>query len=254
MGFDPSIQIMDDIVSVIIVNVRPKVKTCFYNIYFYGAWVTAKKENVMIYILKDIFPLAKKIEVYSDIVGGTRSVYGHNARIACILGTGANSCLYNGEKIIDQVYAGGYIIGDEGSGAVLGRNLLNAFLKRELSLDVYDKLIKHFNLSYAYIVEKVYKTQFANRWMAGFAKFLNENQKDPSIYKILVDSFNIFFEKNIEKYKYYKSYPVNFIGSVAYFFKPILSEIAIQRGITIGKTTISPSNGLIEYHKLEWNR
>lgn len=249
IGINPSLIGEDEIFTEISTNLCPKIKGDIAEIYFYGAGVTAEKQSVMRNVLQRAFAKAAHIEAHSDLLGSARSVCGHNAGIACILGTGANSCLYDGEKIIDNVLAGGYILGDEGSGAVLGRNLINAFLKRELSEKIHSELVEKHNFSYGYVVEKVYKTPMANRWMADFTKFLGEHKTEPCIRKILVESFTAFFTKNIEKYENYKQYPVNIIGSIAYYFRDVLEEVANERGIKIGKIIKAPAGELAEYHK-----
>ncbi|MDR2651944.1 MAG: ATPase [Prevotellaceae bacterium] len=248
-GLNPCLQSEEVILNELQTNLFPQI-TCEINrIFYYGTGVTSEKQPVMIEILKKIFQKATTVEAYSDLLGSARSVCGNNAGIACILGTGSNSCLFDGKNIIDAVSCGGYILGDEGSGAVLGRNLLNAFLKRDLSENVHDDLVKNHNLSYGYIVEKVYKTPMANAWMASFTKYLNENQNEPCIRKIITESFEAFFAKNVEKYADYKKYQVHFIGSIAYHFKPILEEIAKRRQITTGNIIQAPITELANYHK-----
>jgi N-acetylglucosamine kinase-like BadF-type ATPase len=248
-GLNPCLQSEEIILTELQTNLFPKINCKINRIFYYGTGVTLEKQPVMIEILKKVFPQATTVEAYSDLLGSARSVCGNNAGIACILGTGSNSCLFDGKNIIDAVNCGGYILGDEGSGAVLGRNLLNAFLKRDLSKKIHDDLVKNYNLSYGYIVEKVYKTPMANTWMAGFTKYLNENQNEPCIRKIIMESFEAFFAKNVEKYKDYKNYKVHFIGSIAYHFKPMLEEIAKFRQITTGNIIQAPITELANYHK-----
>ena len=248
-GLNPCLQSENVILEELQTNLSPHVDIEIRQIFYYGTGVTAEKQSVMAEILKKVFPAATLIEAYSDMLGCARSVCGNNAGIAGILGTGSNSCLFDGNKIIDNVNCGGYILGDEGSGAVLGRNLLNAFLKRDLSEKIHNDLVKKYNLSYAYIVEKVYKTPMANTWMASFAEYLNENQDEPCIRKIIVESLEAFFAKNIEKYADYKNYQVHFVGSIAYYFRPVLQEIATRRQINIGNIIKAPINELANYHK-----
>jgi N-acetylglucosamine kinase-like BadF-type ATPase len=249
IGLNPCLQPEEVIFNELKQSLCPQIKSEFSQIFYYGTGVTDEKQSVMVAILKKLFPSATTVEAYSDLLGSARSVCGRRAGIACILGTGSNSCLFDGNNIADAVNCGGYILGDEGSGAVLGRNLLNAFLKRDLSQKIHDDLVQNYNLSYGYIVEKVYKTPMANAWMASFTKYLNENQNEDCIRKIIVESFEAFFAKNVEKYADYKKYQVHFIGSIAYYFKPILEEIAQRRGITIGNIIQSPITELAKYHK-----
>ncbi|MDR0421345.1 MAG: ATPase [Prevotellaceae bacterium] len=248
-GLNPCLQSEEIILNELRTNLLPKITCEITEIFYYGTGVTSEKQAVMIDILKELFTKATTVEAYSDLLGSARSVCGDGAGIACILGTGSNSCLFDGKNIVDAVNCGGYILGDEGSGAVLGRNLLNAFLKRDLSEKIHDDLVKNHNLSYGYIVEKVYKTPMANTWMAGFTKYLNENRDEPCIRKIITESFEAFFAKNIEKYADYKNYQVHFIGSIAHHFKLILEEIAQRRQITIGNIIQAPITELANYHK-----
>ncbi|MDR3227544.1 MAG: ATPase [Prevotellaceae bacterium] len=248
-GLNPCLQSEDVILDELQANLCPKINGEIQHIFYYGTGVTAEKQSVMKEILKKTFLSATTVEAYSDLLGSARSVCGNNAGIACILGTGSNSCLFDGNNIIDAVNCGGYILGDEGSGAVLGRNLLNAFLKRDLSDKIHADLVNNYNLSYGYIVEKVYKTPMPNTWMASFTKYLNENQNEPCIRKIIVESLDAFFAKNVEKYADYKNYQVHFIGSIAYHFKPLLEEIAKRREIKIGNIIQAPITELANYHK-----
>lgn len=248
-GLNPCLQSEEVILNELQTNLCSQIEIDVQYIFYYGTGVTPEKQSVMAEILKKAFSAAILIEAYSDLLGSARSVCRNSAGIACILGTGSNSCLFDGNKIIDNVSSGGYIIGDEGSGAVLGRNLLNAFLKRDLSEKIHNDLVKNYNLSYAYIVEKVYRTPMANTWMASFTKYLNENQAEPCIRKIIIESLDAFFEKNIEKYADYKKYPVHFIGSIAYHFKPLLQQIAEKRQINIGNIIQAPITELSKYHK-----
>ncbi|MDR2126689.1 MAG: ATPase [Prevotellaceae bacterium] len=247
-GLNPCLQSEDIISTEIQTNLFPKILCEVKQIFYYGTGVTPEKQQVMTGILKKIFSQATVIEAWSDLLGSARSVCGNSAGIACILGTGSNSCLFDGKNIVDAVNCGGYILGDEGSGAVLGRNLLNAFLKRDLSVKIHDDLVKNHNLSYGYIVEKVYKTPMPNTWMANFTKYLNENQNEDCIRRIINESFEAFFSKNIEKYANYKNYKVHFIGSIAHHFKPVLEEIAERRQITIGNIIQAPITELAKYH------
>jgi N-acetylglucosamine kinase-like BadF-type ATPase len=249
IGLNPCLQAEETIFDELKQNLCPQIKSEISQIFYYGTGVTAEKQSVMTAILKKVFPSATTVEAYSDLLGSARSVCGRKAGIACILGTGSNSCLFDGNNIVDAVNCGGYILGDEGSGAVLGRNLLNAFLKRDLSQKIHDDLEQNHKLSYGYIVEKVYKTPMPNAWMAGFTKYLNENQNEDCIRKIIVESFDAFFAKNVEKYVDYKKYQVHFIGSIAYYFKTVLEEIALRRGIEIGNIIQAPITELVKYHK-----
>lgn len=165
------------------------------------------------------------------------------------MGTGSNSCLYNGEKFIANVSPLGFILGDEGSGAVLGKLLVGDLLKNQLGEELKEKFLKQFELTPADIIDRVYRKPFPNRFLASLSPFIAENIQNPGIRNLVKGSFLAFLRRNIMQYENYQMQKVNFIGSIAYYYKDILTEAVHECGLHMGKIMKAPMEGLIEYHK-----
>ena len=218
-------------------------------VYFYGAGCLAPEicGNVARAIACN-FPSAKTIEVYTDLLAAARALCGREPGVACIMGTGSNSCYYDGEKICDNVSPLGYILGDEGSGAVLGKLLVGDVLKRQLPEELCDKFLKQYNLDRLTIITRVYKEPAANRFLASLSPFLLENISEPAIRELVLTSFKAFFRRNVLNYKEATTLPVSFVGSIAWHYRPLLEEAAASCGLTVGTILQSPMEGLIAYH------
>ena len=214
------------------------------SVYYYGAGCLFDDicANVRRAIAANI-PSAKTIEVDTDLLAAARALCGKNPGIACIMGTGSNSCYYDGVRIVDNVSPLGYILGDEGSGAVLGKLLVGDVLKNQLPAALCEKFLKKYDLDRQKIIEGVYKKPAANRFLASLSPFLLENIEEPAVH-----AFKAFFVRNIENYEGYKTMPVSFVGSVAYYYRDVLEEAASSLGIKIGTVIKSPMEGLIKYH------
>lgn len=247
-GINPFFQTDEQIIYELEQHLLPSVSALVNEIHFYGAGVSSpEKIQVLQNCFKEVFPTAVAY-AYTDLLAAARALCGHKPGIAGILGTGANSCFYDGKDIADNVPACGFILGDEGSGAVLGKRLISDYLKRQLPAEISDLFTQKYGLNYNSIVERVYRQPFPNRFLATFSVFLNENKANPYIYKLLRSGLEEFFTRNILQYDY-KKYPVNLVGSVAYYYSDIINDIASQYGIKIGRILKSPIDGLVEYHK-----
>lgn len=218
-------------------------------VYFYGAGCISDEVcgNVAGAIAKNIHG-AKTIEVHTDLLAAARALCGRRPGIACIMGTGSNSCYYDGEKICDNVSPLGYILGDEGSGAVLGKLLLGDVLKNQLPKHLCDKFLTQYDLDRLTIIKRVYKEPQGNRFLASVTPFLKENLAEPAIYNLVLNSFKSFFVRNIAQYQGYKDLDVNFIGSIAFYYKDVLTDAAAACGCHIGTIIKSPMEGLIKFH------
>ena len=218
-------------------------------IYYYGAGIISDKiKNQVINALKRNMPHVTKIEVDTDLLAAARALCQREPGIACIMGTGSNSCYYDGEKVVDNVSPLGYILGDEGSGAVLGKLLVGDVLKKQLPEHLCEKFLKEYNLDRTTIIERVYRKPAANRFLAQFAPFIERNINEPSIHALVLRSFTDFFVRNVANYPHYKELPCNFVGSIALLQKDVLIEAASKLGITIGNIIQAPMEGLIKYH------
>lgn len=217
-------------------------------VYYYGAGCMFDHicENVRRAIYKHI--PAEKIEVYSDLLAAARALCSEKPGIACILGTGSNSCYYDGKEIVENVSPLGYILGDEGSGATLGKLLVGDVLKKQLPEALCEKFLEEYDLDRQKIVERVYKQPFANRFLASVSPFLIKNIEEPAIHRLVLNAFKAFFVRNITNYQNYKSLPVNFVGSIAVYYKDVLEEAARAVDVNVGTVIKCPMEGLIKYH------
>lgn len=248
-GISPVYQSQEEIAEEIKQNVYPILKNIgITSIHFYGSGCIPEKISNVRNALYQSFPI-EKIEVYSDLLAVAHSLCGHEPGIACILGTGSNSCEWNGEEVVKQISPLGFILGDEGSGASLGKMLVGDALKNQLSEGLKEKLLEQYNLTPATIIDKVYRQPFPSRFLASLSPFLLEHIENRTIRRIVEKSFTDFFERNVMQYNY-QGKKVNFVGSIAFYFAEILHEIASKKGIEIGKIEQSPMQGLVAYYKL----
>ena len=231
-------------------ELKPQVEGSeIFEVYYYGAGCLSEEicSNVSRSIAS-VIPSATTISVNSDLLAAARALCGRNPGIACILGTGSNSCYYDGEKICDNVAPLGYILGDEGSGAVLGKLLVGDVLKKQLPAELCEKFLKQFNLDRMKIIENVYKKPAPNRFLASLSPFLIQNIEEPAIHRLVLNAFKSFFVRNIENYANFKEVPVSFVGSVGFYYREVLDEAAKALDITIGTVIKSPMEGLLKYH------
>ncbi|MBR6660571.1 MAG: ATPase [Bacteroidales bacterium] len=247
-GINPVFLSDEHIINVLKENLLPVAGEELDEVYFYGAGVipgeiTDRMENCF----KRVFPKAK-CEFYSDVLAAAHALCGHEKGIACIMGTGSNSCFYDGEKIAANVKAGGFILGDEASGGYFGKKFIADFVKGLLPEEINNEFIKRYNLDYLAIVQKVYKEPLPSRFLASFLPFIGEYREHPHIANLLTEGFNEFFKRNIVHYDY-KNYSVNIVGSIAYYFRDFVEKAAEANGMKIGKIIKAPIDGLIEFYK-----
>ena len=218
-------------------------------VFFYGAGCISEEvcSNVA-HAIKANISSAETVEVYTDLLAAARSLCGHEPGIACIMGTGSNSCLYDGQAIVQNVSPLGYVLGDEGSGAVLGKLFLGDVLKKQLPAEVCDRFLSEYDLDLLTIIRRVYKEPFANRFLASVTPFLSKNINVPEIHELVYNAFRAFFRRNIRQYTQYESHNVNFIGSIASYVADVLREAAEAEGCKIGSIVKSPMKGLIAFH------
>lgn len=223
------------------------------HIFFYGAGCTPEKKVLVKQALESVFKKAE-VSVESDMLGAARGLLGHNAGVACILGTGSGSCFYNGENIEWSVPSLGFILGDEGSGAVLGKRLVGDILKNQLGDELKEAFLQEYNTSIADVIEHVYRQPLPNRWLANLSRFCAAHLDDPRVHALVYDHFVQFIRRNLIQYfekseiRNQKS-EVSFVGSIAYYYRPILEEAMQAEGLAIGQILQDPIPGLIDYHK-----
>jgi glucosamine kinase len=220
-------------------------------IHFYGAGCANSSVNNIVWKALSAFFGTNDIEVESDLMAAARSLCQHNAGIACILGTGSNSCYYNGKTIEQQVSPLGFILGDEGSGAVLGKRLIADILKNQLPQTVIQKFFETYKTTQREIMENIYRKPFPNRYAAQFTRFIGENMGEPSLQKLVATEFDLFFRRNVLQYTMAAELPVHFAGSIAWHFSDILKEVAQNHHLNIGKIEQAPMGGLLQYHNIQ---
>ena len=214
-------------------------------IFFYGAGCKDMHILRMKRLLTKVLGAAE-VFVASDMLGAARSVCGKQAGVVCIMGTGSNSCLYDGEKICANVSPLGYILGDEGSGASLGKILVGEVMKGDLDY-LRTALFDSLGVDEAALIERVYRKPLANRFLASLTPFLYDHLDDTKVRKVVVDEFARFFHRNVRHYKR-QDLKVHFAGSIAWWFAEELREAARQTGYQMGKVIQKPLEGLVEYH------
>ena len=218
----------------------------FDALYFYGAGCLPEKIPMMQTALGKYLKV-KTVEVCSDMLGAARGMSGRNPGIVCILGTGSNSCYYDGEDIVNNVSPLGFILGDEGSGAVLGKQLVGDLLKNQLPERLKEKFLKEFDLTPGMIIERVYRQPFPNRFLASLSPFLLRNIEEPALRLLAFNSFKSFLTRNVMQYDC-KNNPVYFIGSIAYHYREIVEEAVLASGMQLGGIMQNPMEGLVRYH------
>ncbi|MBM3421152.1 MAG: ATPase [Bacteroidetes bacterium] len=220
----------------------------FDHLYFYGTGCnTTEKENIIREALAGLFP-AGAISVGSDLLGAARALCKDDPGIACILGTGSNSCYYDGNSVITNVPPLGYILGDEGSAASMGRRLVADILKNQLPGDIRSAFFDTYQTNQAEILDNVYRKPLPSRYLGQFARFLSGNLDTPGIRKIAVTSLDEFITRNILQYPEATESMVHFTGGIAFHFREILTERLRYYNLMPGVITEAPMPDLIRYH------
>jgi glucosamine kinase len=220
----------------------------FTHIYFYSTGCSnPAKENIVREALSQCFGTAR-IFVGTDLLGAARSLCQNEPGIACIIGTGSNSCYYDGKNIVSNVSPLGYILGDEGGGAVIGRKLVSGVLKKQLPGIVIENFFKAYPYTTAEILDNVYNMPFPNRFLGQFAKFIAENIHVTELQNIITSSFDEFIIRNVLQYPEARKYPVHFTGSIAFNFKPFLESLLLKYRLNPGIFSLTPMDNLVKYH------
>lgn len=247
-GLNPFFRSTDNIVDEIQLKLLPKTGTNIDQIFFYGAGIiNPEKGDIVKNALNKLYPKAK-IEVQSDLLAAARSTLGNEKGIACILGTGSNSCLYNGIEIIEHVPPLGFILGDEGSGSVLGRKLVGDFLKGVMPKNISEEFQNRFQITYADFMEGVYKNEKPNQFLAQFVPFIHENISNEYCVHLVEDSFQEFINRNISMYSGFREQDLSFVGSVAYYFQTQLKNVLNKNQLRLKTVLKVPLNGLLKFH------
>lgn len=248
-GLSPYFLKIDQIQQIVGTEVKSKLKGIAPDeIFFYGTGcINPGNEKLVKKALSNLFPQSA-IQVTHDLMGAAKALCGDQKGVACILGTGSNSCYYNGKKIVKNSPGLGFVLGDEGSGAYMGKKVVQYYLYNTFDPDLMDRFNALFKTNSAEILEAVYKKPLPNRYLASFVQFLVENRGHYMVENIIEDSFNDFFFHHVYKYKESWTMPINFVGSVAFGFKDVLNEMCNSYELQLGKVLKNPMDGLIKYH------
>ncbi|MBS2211937.1 ATPase [Carboxylicivirga mesophila] len=217
-------------------------------IHFYGAGCANEEKNNIVHNALLEFFGEMPININSDLMAAAHSLCQNNEGIACILGTGSNSCHYDGQNIINNVSPLGFIIGDEGSGAVLGKKLIADILKKQLPLAAIELFFSKYNTTPAEILDNIYKKPFPNRYLAQYTKFISENIAIPELESLVIVSFKEFIERNLLQYNNIEQLEIHFTGSIAFHFTKQLRKALASYKLNLGSVNQAPMEGLIQYH------
>jgi glucosamine kinase len=246
-GLNPYFVGYEDFISIVTNAINPSTLP-IEQVYYYGSGCgTDSKRNEVESTLNHIFPQAK-IQVEHDLLGAARALCLHKKGLACILGTGSHACLFNGTEIIEEAISLGFILGDEGGGSHMGKQLVTAYLYNELPDDLLEKFIKEFQPDKASILENVYRKQFPNRYLASYVPFLVQHKGHKYVSNLVGQSFDLFISRHIKTLYNFQEFEVNFVGSVAFVFESILRKRIEQHGLKVGEIMNKPIDGLIRFH------
>ena len=250
-GINPVYQDESEITNMLTHELKPRLAgyPAPERICFYGAGCIPAKVPIVEQALQTAWAgTDTTVEVQTDMLGAARSLCGHSPGIVCILGTGSNSCEYDGRQIIRNVPPLGFILGDEGSGASLGKRFVAALLKGLLPTELKELFLANTGLTQAAIIERVYRQPLPNRFLAGFAPFIAAHIDLPSVCQLVMEEFDAFFRRNVSQYDC-RGREVHFTGSIAWHFRTLLTESASQNGICLGQIVQAPMDGLERYHR-----
>src|SRR5689334_10687126 len=248
-GISPYFLSVDQISGLIQEELAGQLDKEVDQVFYYGTGC-ANPENVK-NVKKAIHTVFGKatVHVQTDLMAAARAVCGREKGIACILGTGSNSCYYDGKTIVKNSPGLGYVLGDEASGAYLGKKVVQYYLYNTFDEDLRARFDARFVTTTSEILDNVYKKPLANRYLASFALFLAENRGHYMIENIIEDGLNDFFFQHLNKYNEVWKYPVSFVGSVADGFRDVIQTLCASYEFELGTILKNPMQGLITYHK-----
>lgn len=249
VGFNPYFVTTEQIIEILSVEYMYHFNSNeITDVYFYGAGCSATAKCLIVEsALKSLLPNAN-VNIFHDILGAARAVCGNSEGIACILGTGSNSCYYDGKDIVENLPSYGFMFGDEGSGCSLGKYLINDYMRKLLPDDLHQKFLEKYDINIEGLLTNIYKKPNPNRYLASFAPFFSENINHNYVKATVEKSFNEFFSKQVSQYSKYKDVKINCVGSIAFYFKDIFKEVAKCWGCKTETIIKNPIDGLLAYH------
>lgn len=250
-GLNPYYHTKESITDVVKLNLLPELDQPVQEIYFYGAGCDSEEKNALVEkSLNSVFPDAR-IFVYHDLLGAARACFLRKPGIACILGTGSNSCLYDGTEIVEHIPSLAFILGDEGSAGYFGKKLINKYFRYELPDELRKDLEANYNMSLDHITKGLYDGEQKSRFIASYGAFLGEHEDHPFIRKMLYEGFENFISRILLKYTDATDYEVRFIGSVAFAHQDLIKEILGKYNLQAGMFVKNPMARLVEFHSAE---
>ncbi len=221
------------------------------DLFFYsaGGGYSSDTDNILIQGIAKIFSQAN-IKIETDLLAAARALLGRSPGFAAILGTGSNSCLYDGRRITDNIESLGFLLGDEGSGAYIGKKLLSDYIRRYMPSKISDALSDHYQLTPEKALNELYGDALPNRYCAKFAVFVKQYLHTSYCSELVYSNFDQFLENIVIQYKDYQKYSFNSIGSIAFYFKDILEQVVRKHHMKLGTIAVSSVEGLINYHVL----
>lgn len=251
IGYSPQYVTTDEMIADLLKVFVPQLMVStqqIQKISFYGTGCsTPRTVGIIQLALENVFEQAE-IEVNHDLLGAARALCGHTSGVACILGTGANSCLYDGQFITDNIPSVGFMLGDEGSGGYLGKKIVRAYFYRELPFDLEQAFAKKYQLTRDDMLLNVYKKPAPNRYLASYTKFLSQHLDHPFIWQFVKNGFQDFLNAMVLKYDKIEKLPINFLGSIAVHFEAVLKEVLLENKLQFGRVIDDPVKELVKYH------
>jgi len=249
-GYNPYYQSTQEISDDLKVHFRPFVEPYKIDqIYYYGTGCSTKerKDTVRKAIIDHVD--TGECEVEGDLLGAARAACQHEYGIACILGTGSGSCVFDGQNIVETVPSLGFILGDEGSGAYIGKKLVTDFLREDMPDHLVLAMKEEYGLTKEIVLENVNQKPMPSRYLARFSKFLYDYLAEEYVISLVRGGLGDFVKQYILRYDSFNRYPVSFVGSISYYFKSVLEDLSRKNNFTLGRIIKSPVEGLVEYHK-----
>jgi N-acetylglucosamine kinase-like BadF-type ATPase len=248
-GMNPYFITSETVEAILRADLVPNIPADFVReIWFYGSGCSTENNNNMLRDAMMIFFRKASIAVYHDILGAARALLGKEAGIAGILGTGCNACYYDGEEVYSIVPSLGYLFGDEGAGSNIGKIFMENYLKERLPAEIKTEFEQVYALSLEDILNALYNRPFPNRFLASFSEFIGPRKDHPFLHDLVKTSFQRFIDEQIKKYTNYKQLTISFVGSIAWYYRDILLEAAIENNLHVGIILKSPMEGLITFH------
>lgn len=252
MGLNPYNVSQQTINKEIETNILPNLLTTEnIQMFFYGSGCSTLQKKTFMQNIFNQYLINSEIHIEDDLLGAARALCGKQKGVVAILGTGSNSCLFDGEKIKENLPALGYVLCDEGAGTNIGKIVLRNYLRKQMPEHIQQQFAQQYPGEEADFLTKLYQREKPNYYLASFAKFVITRQNDEYCRNIIAEAFNNFFLMQVTQYTDYKKYCLNVVGSVGYYAKDVLIEVADNYGVKVNNVIQSPLESLINYHSTQ---